>query len=106
MTQYKLSDGTDISRMTVDEITVAQRKLSPKFPDILTQLERRQRDRENFTARFLLWFLAPAGLITLFWSTFGWVMFGTGIVGFIITCVVASSRAHKRHGSPARGQFG
>ena len=81
------------------------RKLSPKFPDALTYLERRQRDRENFAARFLLWFLAPAGLITLFWSTFGWVMFGAGILGFVIVCYVAGARAHERAGSPTNGLF-
>lgn len=92
--------------MTADEkFFERNRKLSPAFPDILTACERRQRDRENFTARFLLWFIAPAGLLTLIWSSFGWAVFGFGIVGFIVTCFVASSRAHRRAGSPTRGQF-
>lgn len=98
MTEYKLSDGTDISRMTVDEITAARRRLSPKFPDILTAAQRRQRDRENFTARFFLWVMVPAGLITLAWSSFGWAVAGVGFVGFIATCLVAGSRANDRAG--------
>lgn len=95
---YRLSDGTDISRMTADEIMAAQRRLSPKFPDILTAYQRRQRDRENLAARILLWGFVPGGLITLPWSSFGWVVAGFGLVGFISTCLVAGARAHDRAG--------
>lgn len=38
----RLSDGTDISRMTVDEITARQRRLSPKFPTIAEADARRR----------------------------------------------------------------
>src|ERR1035437_10724625 len=34
LARHRLSDGTDISRKTVEQITVAQRKLSPIFPTI------------------------------------------------------------------------
>ena len=81
------------------------RKLSPRFPDALTQLERRQRDHENIAARFFLWVMAPAGLITLFWSSFGWALLGGGIVGFVVVCIVASDRQHRRAGSPSGNRF-
>ena len=95
--------------MTQDEadqkfFTEARRR-SPRYPDVATQLERRRQSQENLAARLLLWGLAPAGLITSFWSTFGWVMVGTGIIGFICVCVASSERQHKRRGSPSGNPF-
>ena len=59
-TRYRLSDGTDISRMTVDQIRIAQARLSPAFPNIAEALKRRQRARE---AR-MYFFWAAAGILT------------------------------------------
>ncbi len=93
----RLSDGTDISRMTVEQIKVHQRKLSPKYPDVATALLRRQMKREAFTARILM-ALAVAGMVYGFWNSFGFVAAGFCSVGFIVTCIVAGNRAYHRAG--------
>lgn len=83
--------------MTVDQIAVAQRKLSPKFPPIADALERRQRFREAFVARAQL-LTGAAGLIYSHWDSFGYVIAGFGFVGFVITCFVAGNRQYVRSG--------
>jgi hypothetical protein len=102
----RLSDGTDISRMTMDEIAVRQRKLSPKFPDIATVELRRQQMHETIAARAHLVLAVCVGpLLGMFYDLVsGLVVTGFGSVGFITTCIVAGNRAHVRaggsHGRP------
>ena len=93
---HTLSDGTDISLKTVDEITAAQRRLSPKFPTIEEALERRRALRETIAARVLLGF---GGIIALIvGQSFGWVGVGFGFGGFIVTCFYAGNRQYVRSG--------
>ena len=95
---YRLSDiSRERSRLrkTVDEITAAQRKLSPRFPTIAEALEKRRQARETIAARTLL-AIVPFGVIVSVWNSFGWIMAGVGFVGFIVTCFVAGTRQTKR----------
>lgn len=106
----RLLDGTDISRMTVDQIDEARRKadqrffeqsrkLSPKFPDVATELERRRLHREKIAARVLLWGFVPVGLIdAAVHSPFGWAIAATGLLGFITICVISGSRLTNQNG--------
>lgn len=109
MTNYHkhatLSDGTDISRMTRDEIDSRRseadreffaraRKRSPQFPDIATGLERQRQKKEDLAARILI---ALAGLFLLgapLADHPGGMLMAAGacFVGFVVTCFVARSR--------------
>jgi hypothetical protein len=80
---------------TVEEITVAQRKLSPHFPTIAEAYERRIALRETITARVLLFGVA-AGLLYGGWDSFGYVVAGMSLLGFTITCFVAGNRHDKK----------
>jgi hypothetical protein len=88
---------------TVDQITVAQRKLSPKFPSIAEAQERRRKLHEAVAARTLLAML-PLGVIVSVWNSFGWAMAGVGVAGFIVTCFVAGNRQCTRSGGGNRGR--
>jgi hypothetical protein len=66
--QIRLSDGTDISRMTVDEITARQRRLSPKFPTIAEADARRRMWRCVLLVNFVSAVLAAGALVAgLMW---------------------------------------
>jgi hypothetical protein len=108
LARHRLSDGTDISRKTVEQITVAQRKLSPIFPTIADARERRARLHETITGR---------GSLALFATFTGWAFFtddgfrlglvalaAASLASFIITCFVAGNRQYRKCGSlPQRG---
>lgn len=110
MSRYKLSDGTDISRKTVEQITTAQRRLSPIFPTIIEASERRARLHESVVAR---------GSFALFATFTGWAFFtddgfrlglmalaAASLASFIITCFVAGNRQYRKQGSiPQRGDY-
>jgi hypothetical protein len=102
---HLLSDGTDISRMTVEQIAVAQRKLSPKFPSIVEALERRQRLRETVAARSLLAFTVVGLVYGFGWGEgFGFIIAGFSFFGFLTTCFVAGNRLYKRNGESGHGK--
>ena|ERR1035437_379070 len=93
---------------TVEQITVAQRKLSPIFPTIADARERRARLHETITGR---------GSLALFATFTGWAFFtddgfrlglvalaAASLASFIITCFVAGNRQYRKCGSlPQRG---
>ena len=90
-------------RKTVEDIAVAQRKLSPRFPTIAEALERRTALRETITARTLL-FGGAAGLVYgIGWDSFGYVVAGMSLVGFTIMCFIAGNRQHIRSGGNTNG---
>lgn len=108
--RHTLSDGTDISKKTVDQIKMAQRradeefftakrKISPRFPDVAEALERRRCLRETIAARTMIATGVAGGLYALITGeTFGLVVLGFSIVGFITTCFVAGNRQYVRSG--------
>ena len=107
MSRYKLSDGTDISRKTVEQIVAAKRRLSPMFPTTIEADERRARLHEAVVAR---------GSLTLFVGFSVWAIYSSSLglaalaaacfASFIITCFVAGNRQYRKHGSlPQRGDY-
>jgi hypothetical protein len=119
---YKLSDGTDISRKTVDQIKAAQQRAdlafldkartrSPKYPTLDEALRRRQMRREALAARVLLG-LVPLGIIGSIWNSIGWIIAGFAFLGFVLTCFIAGDRVPHNgsrhgsiHGQPTRDCF-
>lgn len=100
---YRFPDGTDISRMTVAAINAAQRKLSPKFPDLDEAHERRQKKHEQIIARILLGLCLAFGIASPF-AVHPWWLAASAtacFVGFVITCYVAGSRQTRRYGNSA-----
>jgi hypothetical protein len=102
---YSLSDGTDISRKTVDQIKAAQqradlkffersRKLSPIFPSAVDARERRRDFRETIVAHTLLGLTAAFGIGSLFAEHPGVVVLAAcaSFAGFLGVCVVAGNR--------------
>jgi len=89
--------GLQENTIQLDEIAVAQRKLSPRFPTIAEATERRTALRETIIARTLLG-LTVGGLIYSVWDRSGFGLAGASFVGFVITCFVAGNRRHGRSG--------
>jgi hypothetical protein len=84
-----------------------KRKLSPVFPDPATQLLRLQMQREAIAARVLLALCAVFAIAAPFadhpwWMAAASAWFG---FGFVVTCFVAGSRAHKRAGGKSGRPF-
>ena len=105
--RYRLSDGTDISRKTVDQITAAQRKLSPRFPSFDEAFERRTVRRENFAARVLMFCIGVGLIYGIGWDSVGYVIAGIGVAAFVAMCIGTGNRQYKRSGSiPQRGDRG
>jgi uncharacterized membrane protein YccC len=89
--------------MTIEEINVAQRKLSPKFPDLDEAHERRQKKHEALIARILLGSAVVMGIGAPF-AEHPWWLGASAVacfIGFIITCFVAGSRQTRRYGNSA-----
>jgi hypothetical protein len=106
--RYKLSDGTDISRKTVEQITAAQRKLSPIFPTILDARERRARFHETVAARGSL----ALSVVFSVWAFFADAWLGPTALAaacfasFVIMCFIAGNRKYRKEGSiPQRGDY-
>lgn len=92
--RYELSDGTDISRMTVDQIKAHQARI--EADEFLEEWERRQRHREVLAARFML-AMTIGGLGYSVWDSFGWVIAGFNFVGFVATfLIIADNKRQKR----------
>lgn len=80
------------------EFFARNRRLSPKFPDIATLLLRRQMRQEKYAARILLalGLIFAVGIPFADHPVFMALASGTFFLGFILTCVVAGSRAQLR----------
>jgi hypothetical protein len=110
MSRYKLSDGTDISRKTVEQIVAAKRRLSPMFPTTIEADERRAQLHETVVGRGSLALSSIFG-IWAFFSDDGLrlglaALAAACFASFIITCFVAGNRQYRKCGSiPQRGDY-
>jgi membrane protein YdbS with pleckstrin-like domain len=88
----RLSDKAD------QEFFEQARKLSPKFPDVATQLERRRCQREAIVARVFLAMMFASLVLAIFTDDTVWNLIDAAVflVGFIITCFVSGNRQYKR----------
>jgi len=110
---YHLSDGTDISRMTADQIEAERHRAiqadidyrahggigrtSPRYPSYAEQQERLHKRRETIVARGFLLVFAGSLLYGFVgdWGTAALVG-AVGLVGFVATCYYAGARQTNR----------
>lgn len=86
------------NRAVIDRIKVEQRKLSPRFPDVATALERRRVRREHLVARVIL---LCAGLLGFCGAVSdhpraAWSAAGACVAAFVVVCFNAGSRHDRR----------
>lgn len=80
------------------------RSRSPKFPDIAEALERQRQLREVIAARCLFVAFIGGLLYGIFVDGFGFVAAAFSFVGFVLTCVAAGSRQHRKSNGGEGGQ--
>jgi hypothetical protein len=86
----RLSDGTDISQMTVEQIKTHQRKLSPKFPTLEEARKRQLGRRKTAVARMLPVVMLVPFLVSLFHGDEVWAAIFFG--GFVLACLAMAER--------------